>query len=129
MAHYSLVASSALFLGPSAYGVYRGHRMLPAVSILTMTAGVMYWLDPQCKEKKVFDIIVSKSAVMIYLVYGWKYIESPSIRMCGYMNLVGILTAYQTSCSLYPSPYWIPCHMIFHYIAALGKMLVIHSTS
>jgi hypothetical protein len=128
MAHYSLVASSTLFLGPSAYGLYRGHRMLPAVSILTMAAGVMYWLDPQSKEKKVFDIIVSKSAVMIYLVYGWKYIKSPSIRMCGYMNLVGILTAYHTSCSFYPSPYWIPCHMIFHYMSALGKLLVIHST-
>lgn len=128
MAYYSLVASSALFLVPTVYGFYRGHRMLPAASCITTIASVVYWLDPQCSEKRILDLIVSKSSGVLYFVYGWKYIESPSSRMYGYMNMVGILTTYQTACLLYPSPYWIPCHMMFHYMTALGKLIVVYST-
>jgi hypothetical protein len=128
MAHYSLVASSTLFLGPTVYGFYRGHRILPATTLLATAVSVVYWLDPQSTEKRAFDLILSKSLGVMYFVYGWKHIESPSVRIYGYMNMIGILTTYQTVCSLYPGPYWVPCHMMFHYMVALGQFIVIHST-
>lgn len=128
MAHYSLAASSILFLGPTIYGFYRGHRLLPTASLVAATSSLVYWLDTQSTEKRALDLIVSKSTGLLYFVYGWKYIESPSSRMYGYMNMVGILTTYQTACLLYPSPYWIPCHMMFHYMGVLGQFMVIHST-
>jgi hypothetical protein len=129
MAYYSLVASSTLFLGPTAYGFYRGHRMLPIVSFITTVASVAYWLDPSSREKRAFDLLVSKTSGVIYFVYGCKYIASPSMRMYGYANIMGILMTYQMSCFLYPSMYWIPSHMLFHYMTALGKFLVVHSSA
>lgn len=128
MAHYSLVVSSTLFLGPVVYGFYRGHRLLPTVSLITTAASVAYWLDTTSIEKKAVDLVVSKTAGVIYVVYGWNNIISPSMRMYGCVNIIGILTVYQMSCLLYPSPYWIPCHMIFHYITTLTKLMIIHST-
>ena len=122
MAHYSLVIS----LGPVVYGFYRGHRLLPTASLLGMTASIAYLLDPQSTEKKALDIIVSKSVGIIYFVYGWNYINSPSARIYGYMNAMGIISAYQASYSYYP--YRISFHMMFHYLAALGKIMVIYST-
>lgn len=129
MAYYSLVASSTLFLGPVVYGFYRGHRALPSVSLLAMSTSVVFWLDPQSKEKRALDIMVSKSLGVLYFVYGWKYIEPPSMRMYGYVNIIGILTSYQMAYSLYPGPYWIPCHMIFHYMSTLGQLMILHFTS
>ena len=127
MAYYSLVASSTLFLGPVVYGFYRGHRMLPFVSLITTAASVVYWLDPTSKEKKGLDLLVSRTSGVIYVVYGWRNIVSPSIRMYGYVNIIGMLTSYEMSCLLHPSPYWVPCHMIFHYITTVAKLIVIHS--
>lgn len=78
MAYYSLVASSTLFLGPVVYGFYLGHRLLPVVSILTTTASVSYWLDPTSIEKRGVDLLVSKTAGVICVLYGWYNIVSPS---------------------------------------------------
>ena len=128
MAHYSLVASSTLFLGPTIYGFYRGHRLLPTASLISTTMSAVYWLDTQSNEKRVLDLIFSKSVGVLYFFYGWKYIESPSVRVYGYLNMMSIISIYQTACSLYPGPYWIPCHMMFHYMGVLGQFMVIHST-
>ena len=128
MAYYSLVASSTLFLGPVIYGFYRGHRLLPVVSILTTAASVAYWLDPTSIEKRGVDLLVSRTTGVIYVVYGWHNIVSPSIRMYGYINIISMLTMYQMSCLLYPSLYWIPSHIIFHYIVTFTKLMIIHST-
>jgi len=128
MAHYSLVASSTLFLVPTIYGFYRGHRLLPTASLISTAMSAVYWLDTQSNEKRVLDLIFSKSVGVLYFFYGWKYIESPSVRVYGYLNMMSIISIYQTACSLYPGPYWIPCHMMFHYMGVLGQFIVIHST-
>jgi hypothetical protein len=128
MAYYSLVASSTLFLGPAFYGFYRGHRALPIASLITTAASVVYWLEPTSREKRGVDLFVSRTCGVIYMVYGWRNIVSPSMRLYSYVNLIGILTSYNMACLLYPSPYWIPCHMLFHYITTLSKFVIIHST-
>ncbi len=128
MAHYSLVASSAFFLGPTLYGFYRGHRLLPTASLLSTASIIMLWIDPHSQEKRAFDLLICKSLGALYFFYGWSFIESPSIRLYGYINMLGTLTLYHKSCSLYPEPYWIPYHMMFHYMSALGQFIVIHST-
>ena len=128
MVHYSLVASSTLFLGPTIYGFYRGHRMLPSASLITTAVSVVYWLDTHSTEKRALDLIVSKSVGILYFLYGWKYIESPSVRVYGYLNLMSIISVYQTARLIYPSPYWIYYHILFHYITSLGQFVVIHST-
>jgi hypothetical protein len=128
MEHYSLVASSTLFLGPTIYGFYRGHRLLPTTSLLAATSSLVYLFDSQSAEKRALDIIINKSVGVLYFLYGWNYIKSPSVRMYGYLNMMSIISTYQTACSLYPGPYWIPCHMIFQYMSVLGQFIVIHST-
>ena len=128
MAYYSLVASSTLFLGPVMYGFYRGHRLLPVVSIITTAASVVYWLDPSSTEKRGVDLLVSRTTGVIYVVYGWHKIVLPSIRLYGYVNVIGMLTMYKMSCLLYPSHYWIPSHIIFHYMVTFAKLMIIHFT-
>lgn len=128
MAYYSLVASSTLFLGPVVYGFYLGHRLLPVVSILTTTTSVSYWLDPTSIEKRGVDLLVSKTAGVIYVLYGWYNIVSPSIRIYGYVNLISMLTIYQMSCLLYPSNYWILSHIMFHCVVSFTKLMIFHST-
>jgi hypothetical protein len=128
MAHYSLVASSTLFLGPTIYGFYRGHRLLPTASLIAATSSLVYLFDPHNIEKRALDMIINKSLGVIYFFYGWNYIQSSSVRMYGYLNMMSIISIYRSSCSLYPGPYWIPCHMIFHYMSVLGQFMVIYST-
>ena len=128
MAYYSLVASSTLFLVPTLYGLYRGHRLLPVVSIITTAASISYWLDPTSVEKRGIDMVVSKTCGVIYVVYGWYNIMSPSMRMCGYVNVLGMMSAYQMSCLLYPGPYWLPYHILFHYLATFTKIVIIYSS-
>ena len=125
--YYSLVASSSFFLAPTAYGFYRGHRLLPATSLITMAVSIAYWIGPFPNEKKAMDIILCTSSGLIYFLYGWRNILSPSTRMFGYAIMMGIITSYQTACIMCPVPIWIPFHMIFHSVSALGHMFVIYS--
>jgi len=126
MSNYYLVGSSTLFMLPAAYGFYRGHRFLPAVSLITTAVSIRYCLDPSSVSKREMDLVVSKLSGLIYFTYGYFYVEPLSVRLLGYANTGCIMTSYQLSCFLYPNPLWIPIHMAFHCFTCLGKMLVVH---
>jgi hypothetical protein len=126
MSNYYLVGSSTLFIVPAAYGFYRGHRVLPAVSLFASIVSVRYWLDPSSVSNKEMDLIVSKLTGIIYFTYGYRYVQSSSRRLIGYANISCILASYQLSCILYPNPLWIPCHMLFHWIGTIGQMIVVY---
>ena len=50
--NYYLAASSTFFLAPTLYGLYRGHTILPLVSLVATSASINYWLDPTNPHKK-----------------------------------------------------------------------------
>ena len=128
--NYYLSASSTFFIAPALFGLYKGYRVLPLVSVLTTAASINYWLDPTNENKRKIDFIVSKSCGLIYFMYGYNTVESIPMRILGYTNLFMILSTYQASCIIYNSNnknnnMWIPFHIMFHYLASLGKFLVI----
>ena len=126
--NYYLVTSSTFFLVPALYGIYKGHRILPTATLLSTFISINYWMDPLNSQKKIADLVVSKSIGALYFYYGYTKIQG-SLRIIGYVNLTMIITMYQASCILYNFPkysyLWIPCHIAFHYISSLGQFLVL----
>lgn len=126
MSNYYLMASSAWFMGPALYGAYKGQKILPVVSIVTSIASISHWHQPLCNKRHILDLVVAKSAGLIYFIYGYSSIQG-NLRMIGYTNLLCLLSAYQLSHSLYSmnSSLWLWSHMIFHGFTAFGQFLVI----
>jgi hypothetical protein len=125
MSNYYLVGSSTLFIVPTIYGFYRGHCLLPTVSLLTTAVSIRYWLDTSSITNRNMDLVISKLAGFIYFIYGYQYVQPGFLRFLGYANTGCILTAYQLSCLLYPNPLWIRYHVAFHWFTCIGKMIVI----
>lgn len=126
--NYSLVASSTFFLAPTLYGLYRGHIILPLVSLMTTSASINYWLEPSNLDKKNIHLFVSKSCGLIYFIYGYQTIDKIDMILIGYTNLFMILTTYQASCIMYSNGNnnaWVSMHMMFHYFTCMAKFLVL----
>jgi len=125
--NYGLIASSTFFIVPTIYGIYKGHTVLPIMSLLTTTASINYWLDPINPIKRKIDIFVSTTGGIVYFMYGYKSLESSQMRMIGYTNLCIILLSYNTSCMLYgnSNKLWIPFHIAFHYFSSISKFFVL----
>ena len=126
--NYYLAASSSLFLAPTLYGLYRGHTILPLVSLIATSASVNYWLDPSNPHKKNIDLFASKSCGLLYFIYGYQTMESIDMRLIGYTNIFMILTTYQASCIMYNNEnnnMWVPMHIMFHYLASMAKFFVL----
>jgi len=125
--NYYLVTSSSFLLAPAIYGLYKGQRQLPLLSLLTTATSVYYWLDPSNKDKRKLDMGISRLCGVVYFLHGVGNVTSMPMRFFGYSNLFLILSAYRYSCSLYEQKkhnLWIPCHIAFHYFSALGKFIV-----
>jgi hypothetical protein len=127
MSNYFLTTSSAFFMAPAIYGLYKGRRVLPFVSVITSAVSMKYWLNPSSIEWRVLDLITSKASGVIYFYYGYKMLPATSIRMIGYGNLSLILLFYQLSCSLYSNnnPHWVFAHIAFHCFTTLGQFIVL----
>ena len=83
MAYYSLVASSSLFFAPTLYGLYRGHRLLPTLSLLSLAVSTAYWLDPTSREKRAIDMTDRCSLFFVRMeVYHLTFYAN--IRICEY---------------------------------------------
>ena len=50
MSNYFLTTSSAFFMAPAIYGLYKGRRVLPFVSVITSAVSMKYWLNPSSIE-------------------------------------------------------------------------------
>ena len=126
MSNYYLMASSMGFLAPALYGVYKGQKILPTVSIITSIASICHWHRPLCNKRHILNLVVSKSCGVIYFIYGYSSIQG-NLRMIGYGNLLCLLSAYQLSHSLYSMNIssWMWFHMIFHGFTTFGQFLVI----
>ena len=126
--NYYLATSSTFFLVPALYGIYKGHRILPTASLLSTFISINYWLDPSNSQKRILDLVVTRSIGAVYLYYGYNNVQGP-LRIVGYANISMILTLYQASCILYNLPKYsyllVPCHIAFHYISSLGQFLVL----
>jgi hypothetical protein len=127
--NYYLVASSTFFIGPAVYGLYKGHRLLPAASLLATVVSIQYWLDPSNPDKRDMDLMVSKSVGILFFLNGYWNVQSGSLRLFGYTNVSMMIALYQASCIFYNSPQfnhlWIPCHIGFHYFTSLGQFIVL----
>lgn len=127
--NYYLVSSSIFFLGPTLFGLCKGYRALPLISVLSTAASVNYWIDPSAKNRCI-DVFVSKMTGLIYFVYGYQNIQPFSYRLIGYTNLFFMISAYNASRILYEqknNDLWIPFHIAFHYLVSLGQFIVLSS--
>lgn len=127
--NYYLILSSTSFLSPMIYGFFRGHRFLPVMTLFSTIASIDYWLDPQPGYIKNMDLVLSKVTGVCYFIYGYSTIPSMNIRIVGYVDLLMILSCYNTSCILYSTHthLWVPFHIAFHTFSAIGQLLVLMS--
>ena len=126
--NYYLMTSSGFFIIPALYGVYRGHRWLPLLTVLSATGSIHHWINPASSSLLLADQIISRSSGIVYTIYGLWTINNPQMRIIFLLDIAAMLTTYHTSCQLYRGPYnhlWIPCHMMFHYFCILSQMLVL----
>lgn len=126
--NYYLITSSGFFIIPVLYGISRGHIWLPLLSVLSASGSINYWIDPTNTYCLLADKIISRSTYTVYMVYGIWTIDNAQMKLILWLDIVAMLTAYQTSCQLYKGPYnhlWIPCHMMFHYFCILSQILVL----
>jgi len=125
--NYYLTLSSSLFIAPAIFGIYRGHKVLPAMSLISTVVSVNYWLNPANEYSRILDLITSKTCGVIYFLYGYNSVESFQMRMAGYMNLCMLLASYNTSCLLYNdyNNRWLPFHIAFHCFGTIGQFIVL----
>ena len=126
--NYYLITSSTLFSIPALYGIYRGHRLLPMLSILSAGASIHYWTDPTNKSLQMIDKMISRSSGIAYTLYGLWTINTPQKQMIFWIDIILMLSTYHRSCILYNGPHhqlWIPYHMMFHYFYMLSQILVL----
>jgi hypothetical protein len=126
--NYYLISSSTLFYIPALYGINRGHRLLPMLSILSAGASIRYWSDPTNKYLKITDKLISRSSGIAYALYGLWTISTPQKKMIFWIDIILMLSTYHRSCVLYNGPHhqvWIPYHMMFHYFCMLSQLLVL----
>lgn len=124
--NFNLMTTSGLFIVPALLGIYKKEYFLSSVSFITTIASFNYWRDPIPGTRKNIDLIVSKSAGLIYFVHGYNNL-SGMMRLIGYTNGFVILLSYCTSVLLYKlkSNGWINYHMAFHISIVFGKMIVL----
>lgn len=130
---YYLVASSTFFLAPTIYGLFRGHRLLPALSLCTTAASITYWMDSTNAEKRQIDMFIARLTGTAYFLYGFYTVDAISTRMFGYFNLMMILSTYNASTILYQlgnDPFnmtqtWVPFHIAFQAFTTIGKFIVL----
>ena len=126
--NYYLITSSGFFIIPALYGIYKGHRWLPLLSVLSATGSINYWINPTSPNLLLADKIISRSSVIVYSIYGLRTIDNAQMKLIFWLDIIAMAYTYNTSCQLYKGPYnhlWIPCHMMFHYFCILSQLLVL----
>jgi hypothetical protein len=116
-----------LFIVPTIYALYKKKYACSAVSLISMTASIFYWIHPVPGIRKNIDLSLSKFAGIFYFMYGYHNIDNNFLRVLGYSNGMMILLFYRTSCYLYniQSKHWVLSHVCFHVCTVLGKMITL----
>ena len=125
--NYYLISSSTLFFIPALYGIYKGHLLLPALTLTSTAASIYYLRNPITGRALQIDMALAKTSGAIYFLYGVSTVNNIHYKISGYMNLVLLLSAYYYSCKFhrYNNQLWIPCHMLFHYFSVIGQLIVL----
>jgi hypothetical protein len=122
-----ILCSSSLFIVPCIYGTYKEKYSCSLVSLLSMSASILYWIYPITGFRRNIDLSVSKFTGIYFFMYGYHNIRNNIMRIFGYANISMILIFYGLSCYFYSihSEYWVYCHLAFHIFTVIGKMVVI----
>lgn len=129
-ANMNLLYSTSLFMIPTVYGYYHGKYVLSMTTFITMLASLNHWRNPVLGTRRDIDLVVSKSAGVIYFIYGYNSVHTTLFRMFGYSNGFLMLYLYIASCishDLNSDSLWEYYHMMFHVSIVIGKMIVLSS--
>jgi hypothetical protein len=124
-----LVASSFLFAVPSAYGLY--HRLYSHAILLLLTSLVSanYWRKATLSWRRDMDLVLSKTAFLIFLGNGIVYVHTPVYTVTGYTGLLFIFYTYYLSGKYLTAkdPGWYKYHMVFHCILTYEMSIILQS--
>ncbi len=101
------------------------------VASVTVFCSINYWKSSQqMGMRKDLDLIISKSATIIYFLTGFFYLDTTklsTLRVVGWILFFMLITFYKLSCYLWDqnNTNWVYFHAMFHISGALGQTLVV----
>jgi hypothetical protein len=121
--------SSCFFLVPGTYAFYNQLYIYGTVCIFTNVLSINHWRNAEDGIRRKMDIIAASSGAVIYIT-SWIIYCKDTCFFIGIpiITLVFISFFLSNYLSIRWNPYWVYVHMLFHFMVALSKMLVIYCT-
>ena len=121
--NYLLCISSAAFFVTSYYG-YLQQSKLFVLDLASATFSLIYWCDPNNKNKRNMDIVAANIMGIYFFIYGNIFIEG-NMRYLAWFNLAGILSCFTISCIYHSYNYrgWKWFHFAFHAFTFINKII------
>lgn len=124
---FMLIPGLLPFLLPmSRYAYY-----FTVVASVTVFCSINYWKSSQQTGiRKDLDLVVSKTATVIYFFTGFFYLDTTklsTLRVVGWILFFLLITFYKLSCYLWDqnNSNWVYFHAMFHISGALAQTLVV----
>ena len=102
------------------------------VASITVFCSINYWSkSQQIGFRKNMDLIVSKTATVIYFLTGFLYLDTNKLsilRVVGWVLFFMLITFYKLSCYYWDqnNTNWVYFHAMFHISGAMGQSLVVY---
>lgn len=122
-----LVLSSSSFIVTSMYGLYKKNELC-RIDFISALASMMYWMDPNSRNKRAIDIFLANFACVSFLLHGHKYL-TPHQKFVGYTSFCYMISFFTLSCITYnmKCKKWYYFHFLFHTFVFGNKLIVYNS--
>jgi hypothetical protein len=119
--------SSCFFLVPCIYAFYNSAYLYAIVCLCNTILSVNHWINAEDGFSRLIDRLAAFTCFIVYFVSGCLYCKEIYLYGYGIPILCIILGLFFSSnyLSVQWHPYWVYCHMMFHFAVALSEILVI----